>query len=52
MAKSPPTNSPIDHTLIAIQLRCRAHNAYEADLFFSTDDDLFVREEVLTWVDS
>ena len=32
-----------------IELRCRAHNAYEARLFFGAD---IVREERAWWVDS
>ena len=32
-----------------IQLRCRAHNLYEADLFFGAD---VVRESTVRWGDS
>ena len=31
-------------TTANIQMRCRAHNAHEASLFFGNDDALFVRE--------
>ena len=36
-------------TVENIELRCRAHNAYESRLFFSPD---VVREEPLSWADS
>ena len=32
-----------------IQLRCRPHNAYEAELFFGDSAPSFVREAPLTW---
>lgn len=38
-----------DPTVDNIQLRCKAHNRYEAQLFFGTDVPDFVRESHLEW---
>jgi hypothetical protein len=34
-----------------IELRCRAHNAYEARLFFGGEGDELVREVSPLWTD-